>query len=649
MVGPSAFRVRVAAAQHLADNGQGLRRSIIQTSRELLGTVHSQTRPRDSVCWTSPQCDVTNEVVAQTHYAADAAFSSRRWEHEPLCLAGTRTDLLEDVMRWSETSGGPRICWLVGVAGTGKSTVWRTLAQEWDDEQLIGSFAFSRDDANLSQASRFFVTLAYQLAYTQPSMAAHVGQAFRRRPNIAMESLREQWKHLILAPITQAGVALSRQGKPLILAIDALDECNNSADIATILRLLSGTAGLDPAPFLVFVTSRPETSMLSGFDTVPEADYRTVVLHEIPDPVVDGDVAAFLLHEFARIRRIHRYIPADWPSKDTVKSVVRKTLGLFVVAATVIRFVADEDCDPPERLAFVLADRMEDESPMLDVDRMYTQLIKYAIEGVRSPSKTDERVKQFRGIVGPIVVLFKALTASALTSLLETRERDVERMVQSLSSVLRYCGDAVTGVIRPFHPSFCDFLLDSRRCQDHRFRIAADDTHKKLAQHCLRLMTKYLAEDMCSLKLPGSIATEVDPDVVLSRLPHAVQYACRFWVEHLQQSKVTLSQGEPLHDEVQWFLDKHLLHWFEALSLIGCLSDGVDMIKALYCLLLVSHLEVLACCLFLQPWASPSEAGMASECHPLSGTFSREGMQRASRAIMLIPYRMPIAMLAYER
>ena len=67
--------------------------------------------------------------LAKLPCANGATFNSRIWEHDPRCLPETRVDLLEQIMTWSENPNSACIFWLNGMAGTGKSTVARTVAR----------------------------------------------------------------------------------------------------------------------------------------------------------------------------------------------------------------------------------------------------------------------------------------------------------------------------------------------------------------------------------------------------------------------------------------------------------------------------------------------------------------------------------------
>jgi hypothetical protein len=528
-------------------------------------------------------------VLSRLPLAGGAAFDSRRLEHEPTCLEETRIELLAHITHWYEDPQAPCIFWLNGMAGTGKSTIARTVARKWAKEKRLGaSFFFSRGQGDLAHASKFFTTLAYQLAKAQPGLAAGVRQAICNSPDISQKSLCEQWEHLILEPLSQLNDA------SLILVIDALDECDGEEDIELILQLLSQEKAPRAVRLHIFVTSRPETPIRHGFEDISGAIHRDFVLHEISDSIVNRDISVLLRHEFERIRK-RRRLPKGWPDESSRDHLVRKAGGLFIYAATVCRFIGHKDSYPPERLTFVLEDKMDHGSPTEQLDFMYTKLLQYALVEGREPQGKERLLQRFRRIVGSIVISVDVLTVGALAEILVTTQWEVEETLESLSSVLDY---SESMNIRLLHPSFRDFLLDTRRCQDPDFRIVGDNAHGEFVVSCLELMSKHLKQDVCSLRLPGRLTSEVDRHVVQCALPQEIQYACRYWVDHLQRSRVKLCDHDSLHDRVHAFLKEHFLHWLEALSLMGNMSDGVLMVKALYVLLTVCDPDRFACYLY---------------------------------------------------
>lgn len=99
-------------------------------------------------------------------------------------------------------------------------------------------------------------------------------------------------------------------------------------------------------------------------------------------------------------------------------------------------------------------------------------------------------------------------------------------------------------------------------------------------------MSMSLKQDICGVNTPGLLATDVDINRIQDCIPLEVQYASLYWTQHLQRS------GTQLHDsdQVHQFLQKHLLHWLEALGWMGKISKGIHAITALESISLVSLL-----------------------------------------------------------
>ena len=58
------------------------------------------------------------------------------------CLDGTRVDLLQQIREWASSSDSPNIFLLTGIAGTGKSTIARTIAEEFETKKNLGCYIF---------------------------------------------------------------------------------------------------------------------------------------------------------------------------------------------------------------------------------------------------------------------------------------------------------------------------------------------------------------------------------------------------------------------------------------------------------------------------------------------------------------------------
>ena len=88
---------------------------------------------------------------------------------------------------------------------------------------------------------------------------------------------------------------------------------------------------------------------------------------------------------------------------------------------------------------------------------------------------------------------------------------------------------------------------------------------------------------------PGSQASEVESSWIEKCLLPEVQYACLYWVQHLQKSGAQVHSGEEAHQ----FLQAHLLHWLEALGWMGKTSEGIQAILSLETHVSVSYLSII--------------------------------------------------------
>jgi hypothetical protein len=102
-------------------------------------------------------------------------------------------------------------------------------------------------------------------------------------------------------------------------------------------------------------------------------------------------------------------------------------------------------------------------------------------------------------------------------------------------------------------------------------------------------MSQTLKKDVCEVYTPGYQATQVESSRIQKCLLPEVQYACLYWVQHLQMSGSQAYDGEETHQ----FLQAHLLHWLEALGWMGKTSEGIQAILSLEAHVPVSYLSII--------------------------------------------------------
>lgn len=93
---------------------------------------------------------------------------------------------------------GKCIFWLCGKAGTGKSTLSRIIAYNFDKEQRLGaSFFFKRGEGDRGNVSRFFSTITAQLADVIPSLGFPIAEALEKDSFLSGRSLQDQFEKLV--------------------------------------------------------------------------------------------------------------------------------------------------------------------------------------------------------------------------------------------------------------------------------------------------------------------------------------------------------------------------------------------------------------------------------------------------------------------
>ena len=467
------------------------------------------------------------------------------------------------------------------MAGTGKSTIARTIAHTFAEQKRLGaSFFFSRGVGDLGRAQKFFGSIALQLARLSATLKGFIADAIAEHSDISQQSLREQWNHLIFRPFQKLD-SCQYELLDLIIVIDALDECEEESDIRTIIQLLTQTDSFTRHRIRIFLTSRPEIPIRLGFNQMAQILYQDLILHDLPSPSTEHDVTIFLRHELELIREAHG-IPSGWPGEQDFKVLVEKTGRLFIFAATACRFIGDDADDPIERLPLVIGEGPAHHFQTKELDKIYIQVLKRCIARRADGSERAQQYERFRIVVGHIIALFDTLPATALAGLLSTKLQTISVTLRSLHSVL-HVSEHQSDPIRLLHPSFREFLFDKQRCSETAFWIDEKEVHRMIAKHCLHVMSIALKRNVCCLETPGMLRRDIPAILVNEKIPAHVQYACRYWVSHVREAAGLYGSDVIFHDDglLEDFFRTSYLFWLEAMSLIGRIPDAIDALIAL--------------------------------------------------------------------
>lgn len=505
----------------------------------------------------------------------------------------TQVDVLKVIQDWYGDENGEPIFWLCSMSGAGKSTIARTVAAalclgiHLDNDMdlksnifLGASFFFSRGgDRRSSQGC--LTTIAKCLADGRPELKSLIAEAVQKHDNIESKGLTEQWEHLIYQPLSKFSKRLAHPIR-LVVVIDALDECDHDdRDVPQLLGLFKQVAewNMEPLQLRILVTSRPERCVEEGFRGFKEDRYRkhilekVTVLNKTGQLVADNSITKFLRRQLRDIATERAGDP-DWPGEEAIESLSILSNGLFIWAATCCRFLNHGDCR--ERLHMIRNNVIEDnlDSPQNNLDQIYGTVPGYASAGFTSKEK-----ERLRGTVGLVTLL---CTPASLFTLAQLHPdpilRDPKRLetyLENLHSVMDIRTDSVP--ITLLHQSFRDFFLDKDRCRNPAFQIDATRIHSALFTRCLEVLDGLSKQDMCDVRLPGYLASQIPRKLLSQHFPPHLRYACLHWVDHFLQSSITSELTAKLCD----FFRTKFLYWLEALAWIGDLSCSINTIVKL--------------------------------------------------------------------
>ncbi|KAM5388207.1 hypothetical protein ACJA88_000071 [Fusarium oxysporum] len=376
-----------------------------------------------------PKVDDSLDIAALP-LAVGAAYSSFAEQDNSIRIQSTRSEILQEINYWLDGDNSETVFWLQGMAGTGKSTVARTVATRWDKRNHLGaSLFFKRGDGDRGNLSYFYKTVASQMAISIPSVS----------------------------PTDRRVIAI---------VIDALDECDGEANVKRLLNILTRTKVASNVKIRVFITSRPELHIRLGFRSV-SGNYEDLNLHEIPEDAIRRDIEAFYIENLNTIREEYnlsinddRRLADTWPGDENIKALVKKAVPLFIFAATVCRFISQRrSASPDTQLQKALA--FETKSHESKMNATYLLSLEQQLEGL-SLREQDEVIEDFHRVVGPIIILETPFTIPALAKIIGITEDMIHNRLDMLHSVLNH-PKTVDTPITLLHLSFRDFLLDPEK------------------------------------------------------------------------------------------------------------------------------------------------------------------------------------------
>ena len=479
---------------------------------------------------------------------------------EKKCLSGTRTEILKEVVDWINNTDAttPRIFWLHGQAGTGKSAIAHTIALQAENLGLLGScFCFTRVRQHEGLHMKLFPTIARDLADRDLRLRPLLAEVITNKHSLGdTEDIGEQWHKFIFQPLSQLeGFSTGN----VVVVIDALDESGAERTRSTVLKVLAGHNATLPANLRILLTSRPLADIREVLDGT-----RHVRVRSLDDIDTESTIDDIRLYVSERLKNF-----GDTFSDENLQHLAAKSGGVFEWARLAGDFVSSRiSVIAEKRLEEILSQAPGDGRTLLD--EMYTTFLK---EFTKGPS---DALDMFRSVMRQILWLKDPLSISALDFIRKRfpRQEDhypVGDILNSMAPLLSGTSEASTTPVRPLHASFYDFLLDEKR--SGVFFIQEGNMHHDLTLALLSIMQAGLSFNICGLEtsyLPNMKVVDLEKRIE-KIIPPYLLYACRFWAIHLQDGGFDVELAQSVSGFVT---GEKLLFWLEVLGICKLIREA---------------------------------------------------------------------------
>ncbi|KAG8790906.1 hypothetical protein FRC12_010701 [Ceratobasidium sp. 428] len=474
------------------------------------------------------------------------------------CTQDTRLKVLDDLYEWACDDKSQGVCWLNGMAGTGKTTIAYSLCERLKaSERLAASFFCSRQLPACRNVNRIVPTISYQLSRFSRPFRFAISRVLEEDPDAHNQVLHEQFKKLIAETLVEVKDALPTN---LVVVIDALDECDDTDGVDRMLDAL--LLHMKELPIKLFIASRPDAKILDRMRSQHGKNICTELrLHEVGHSTVQQDIRRYLTVMLSR--------PCVSLTAANFNTLVERSGVLFIYASTIVRYIGyDNFSRASSRLRQILELTKDSSSDSeKDMNVLYSAILKTAFS---DPNLTSKDLEEMKLVLHTVVCAQEPLSVDAMAGLLELEAETVWAALRPLFSVLHVL-DA-TQTITTLHESFPDYLLNKSR--SGMFYCDANKHHTFLAQLCfIHIKLVSIPFNICNLE--SSYVFDEDVPDLPARVEKAISkhllYACRHLLAHCMSAEVSRDLASMLRE----FVSERFLLWMEVMNLSGNIEGGV--------------------------------------------------------------------------
>ncbi|KAM0158528.1 hypothetical protein ACHAQE_005438 [Botrytis cinerea] len=460
-----------------------------------------------------------------------------------------------DFQRWRKDQQS-RLLWIKGDPGKGKTMLLCGVINELEKSKaksvLLSHFFCQATDSRINYATAVLRGLIYLLVDQQRSLISHI----RTKYDESGKSLFEDANAWVVLSKIFIDILQDPSLDFVYLIVDALDEC--VVDLPKLMDLIVQTSSISPRIKWI-VSSRNWPNIEEALDT-PTQKLRLCL--ELNEKSISAAVATFIQLKVNRLATRNKY------SNDTREAIQQHLTinanGTFLWVA----LICQELSNIPRWKAL---QKLTAFPPGLDA--LYRRMLDQITDA--------EDAELYISILAVVSAVYRPVTLDELVALVDMPD-GVASDYEALSEIIGFCGSFLTLRERTIffvHQSAKDFLI--KKTSKDMFLPTKENVHSRIFSRSLQAMSPTLRRDIYDLRAPGISIDQVKPPVPDPLA--TVRYSCLYWVDHLFECDAEGIIYNNLKDNgsVHNFLRQSFLCWFEALSLMRCLPNGIVIIRKL--------------------------------------------------------------------
>jgi tetratricopeptide (TPR) repeat protein len=351
-----------------------------------------------------------------------------------------RKSVLKKVEAWLADAHAPRLFWITGIPGVGKTALAAWLCQK--RPEVAAFHLCSRGHTQKADPRRCVLSIAFQLASQLPDYQARLN-SLNLEQITAETDARTIFDLLICQPLSGS---FPRPPRDLVVVVDALDEAKRDGR-NQLAALLASEFPNTPSWLRLVVTSRPSADVmlaLQEFEPVSLDASSEENRQDLQDYLVAG----------------LRHLPGEQAaSPESVDRIIDRSEGLFLYVHWVLRDLQlghlslDRPAEFPQGLGGVYAQYFE---------RQFPDLPRYK--------------ETLRPVLETVVAAQEPLGLDRLAAIHGWNAYQTEDVRGAFGSLF----PSDDGVLKPFHGSVMEWLTSPARAGP--FFISPKEGQKRLAQ-----------------------------------------------------------------------------------------------------------------------------------------------------------------------